>query len=427
MEKASQLIGRISHGALKELIPGLYGDPETHEKHKGRFIELLERHITLFGDREDVRIFSVPGRTELSGNHTDHNHGHVLAASVHLDTIAAVSPTPSYQAVLDSVGYQPVRVDLQDLEPQHEQRGTTDALVRGIAQQFSKNGIELSGFRANSSSEVFEGSGLSSSAAVEILIASIFNNLYADDRFGPVDLAQFGKYAENVHFGKPSGLMDQIACAIGGVASIDFIDPETPRIKNIQADFHASGYTLCVVNTGGSHANLTDNYAAIPQEMYQCARLFGQDTLRGIRLEQLVSQADRIRRQAGDRAFLRSYHFISEDLRAQQMAKALTTKDIDWYLTLCRESGISSSSFLQNLYPPVSPDQQGIPVAIALTEAFLKHTGACRVHGGGFAGTMQAYIPNELFTSYQQYMEQTFGKGSVTPLRIRQTPAGRIL
>lgn len=417
-----------------QLIPDktlqeLYGDSFDLQGMRDRFISLEKTHFALFRDAESPMFFSVPGRTELGGNHTDHNHGKVLAASVDLDTIGAVSASYSTEAVLISEGYPEVRVDVSDTQQREEEQGTTEALVRGIARFFQDKGIPVKGFLANTSSRVLKGSGLSSSAAVEIMIGSIFNELYADGSLEPLELAKAGQFAENRYFGKPSGLMDQIACACGGAACIDFQDPEHPAIETLEADFASMGYALCVVDTGGNHADLTDCYASIPGEMKGTAQLFGEDHLRQLDEQFILSQAQTIRKQCGDRAFLRCLHFFQDTRRASQQAEALRSHDIGSYLELVRQSGRSSILQLQNIYPPHLPEEQGISAALAMTETFFAKyflCGACRVHGGGFAGTIQAYIPLDFLEKYRIWMEGVFGKGCVTPLKIRNLRAGRI-
>nr|MDA3834204.1 galactokinase [Spirochaetales bacterium] len=301
---ASEHIQRIQNGILEPLLSELYGSEASAGEQSERFISLLERHIQLFGDSPDVRIFSTPGRTELGGNHTDHNHGRVIAGSIHLDTIAAAAPSGSNQVILDSVGFEPVRVDLNSLTKVLQEKGTTDALVRGIAMALNRREIPVTGFTANTSTRVLKGSGLSSSAAVEILIGSIFKNMAGDKTLSPIDLALCGKFAENNYFEKPSGLMDQTACAHGGIIGIDFIDPDNPKVEQLSFDFRKAGYTLCVVDTGGNHANLTPEYAAIPQEMGMVAAFFGKQVLREITIEQVVESAAKLRVAVGDRPIL---------------------------------------------------------------------------------------------------------------------------
>ncbi len=423
----SSLLKRIRTGDLEQIYPSLYGAVYDTDGQNRRFSALVERHITLFGESRDSRIYSTPGRTELGGNHTDHNHGHVLAASINLDTIAVASPSDDMIAVLDSEGFDPVIVDLSSLEMQQDEAGTTAALLRGIAARMAASGCHIRGFRANTSTQVLKGSGLSSSAAIEILIGTILNDLYHDGSYSPVELAILAGYAENTYFGKPSGLMDQIACAYGGIVGIDFNDMEHPAIDALTCDIQREGYTLMVVDTGGDHAALTPEYAAIPTEMRAVAQALGKETCRELDMEVLVTAAAHLRKTVGDRAVLRAYHFLQEDTRVVAMIRALKNRQFDRYLNLVKESGDSSAKYLQNLYLSSSPFEQGIPLALAITEEFLGDQGACRVHGGGFAGTIQAYIPNDLTADYITRMESLFGKGTVTRLAIRRIPAARIM
>ncbi len=424
--QSTRLLEKISEGMLHEIYPKLYGAFYTAEDMDSRYSTQVRRHQELFGSDEPVRIYSTPGRTELGGNHTDHNHGHVLAASINLDTIAVVSPADDMIAILDSEGFDPVVMDLSDLSIHPEEEGTTEALLRGIAAKFAEHGCKIRGFKAATSTRVLKGSGLSSSAAIEVLIGTILNDLYGDYACSTTDLAIYGKYAENVYFMKPSGLMDQIACANGGIVGIDFADTASPVIDPVSYDFRAKGYTLCVVDTGGNHANLTPEYAAIPIEMRGVAEAMGKTTCHETTFEELLGQLKGLRETVGDRAVIRAIHFFFEDRRAADMVGTLQKDDIDSYLSMVRESGKSSGMFLQNLYPTSLPSEQGVTLALAMTEGFLMGAGAARVHGGGFAGTIQAYIPNERFSDYVIMMERVLGKGVVTPLAIRNTPTTRI-
>ncbi|MDR1957253.1 MAG: galactokinase [Treponema sp.] len=386
-----------------------------------------------------IRFFTAPGRTELGGNHTDHNHGKVLAGSVQLDVAAAVLPREDKQVIFRSTGYPDVRIDLADLSPRTSERGTTEALVRGVAAELAAQGLAVGGFTANADSTVLPGSGLSSSAAVEVLFGAIFDQLYGEGTRSALELAKIGQKAENAYFGKPSGLMDQIACAYGGAVLIDFADEQEPNVKPVRIDLESSGLCLGVVNTRGSHADLTPEYAAIPEEMKAVARFFGKSVLRELDRETLVARAESVRKAAGDRAFLRALHFFNENHRVDGMHIALEQADaasgearsaaLKQYLRRVNESGDSSWELLQNLYTPHDPREQGLALALTLTRAFfdfLKKPGkapvplwACRVHGGGFAGTIQVYIPREYQDSYRVALESVFGPGAFTPLRIR--------
>ena len=373
-------------------------------------------------------VFSTSGRTELGGNHTDHNLGKVLAGSINLDTIAAVHTVGGNTVSFASEGYPAISVDISDLDVHEDLFGTTEALIRGVAAAMAKRGGKTCGFCANVSSSVFKGSGLSSSAAVEVLVGTIFNSLFNDNRFSTTELAIMGQEAENIHFGKPSGLMDQVACANGGIVGIDFKDPAKPVITPIEIDFADFGYNLVITTTGGNHADLTADYASIPSEMRTVARYFGKKALRDVDPQQFLSQIGDLRKAVGnDRAVLRASHYFQENYRVDCMISALRDRDFGRYLSLVRSSGDSSFRYLQNIYSPKAAGEQGISLALAMTEMFLKNEGAFRVQGGGFAGTIEAYIPLEKTGAYFSHMESLFGKGCCTILAIRNLPTARVM
>ena len=428
-----------------ELLESLYGPPGLAQARK-RYAALVEgllgmaarpvrdaqgRAVSGFpGAQEDLQLFSAPGRTELGGNHTDHNQGKVLAAAVHLDIAAALAPREDHLAVLRSAGYPDTLVDLTDLAPRREEQGTTAALIRGIAAGFAGRGIRVRGFSANAGSTIPSGAGLASSAALETLIGQIFNALSGGSRLSPREIVRIGQQAEYAYFGKPSGLMDQTVCALGGALHIDFADPQEPECAALAADVPSQGYALCVTDTRSSHADLTDEYAAIPREMEAAARFFGKTALGELTLEALMEQAPELRKRLGDRPLLRAIHFFNENNRVDAMREALektsaaldrTEQRLAWegYLALVNESGDSSCRLLQNSYAPGRPQEQGIPLALELSRKMLASAGAWRVHGGGFGGTIQAYIPPGALDAYRRGMEAVFGPGAVTPLRIR--------
>lgn len=370
----------------------------------------------------DWKFFSVPGRTELGGNHTDHNHGKVLAASVHLDTVAAAGPSGDMVVTLYSEGYPgPYRVNLEDLAPDSSEAGDTAALIRGIAARFRELGHQIEGFNAWMHSEVQSGSGLSSSASVEVLIGAIFNELFNNGRIPPQIIAQIGQYAENVYFGKPCGLMDQTACAMGGTICIDFEDAQKVQILPVRFDFKATGYTLMVVHTGGNHADLTSDYAAIPEEMKMIAGAFGKPFLRQVMQEEFMLALPSLRGKYSDRALLRAIHFFEENKRVDLQREALERGDFKAFLKEVKASGTSSLCWLQNGFSPDHPSEQGISLALAISASYIHTTGAgvCRVHGGGFAGTIQTYLPTEAVADYSRLMTAVFGEKAVTPLHIR--------
>jgi len=450
----NDLLKKINTDYAAKVFTGLYQESGV-EAARSRYIKLI-LEILKDGFSEtnsnnkkgSLRIFSAPGRTELAGNHTDHNNGKVLAASIQMDSVAIVQERNDDIVFFRSSGFSDVKVKLTDsfgnydLNPKPEEAGKTEALVRGIAAEFNKRGYKVNGFTANASSTVLPGSGLSSSAALEVLIGRIFDSLYGKGKNGkqgmsPLEIAQIGQIAENEYFKKPCGLMDQTACATGGAVAIDFADVLNPAVKQIDFDLTAVGYTVCVVNTGGSHADLTPDYAAIPSEMKAAAAFFGKETLRELEKETVLKRAAEVRKALGDRALLRSLHYFDENVRVDAMTAALMemqkavindkkNEALGKYLNLVNESGNSSWKYLQNIYSVQNPQNQGISIALSLTKDFLRNnklSGACRVHGGGFAGTIQAYFPIEVIETYRTCMEAVFGTGSVTPLRIRSIGA----
>lgn len=413
---------------ISNLYSELYGERYSKEAMDKRFQALLDRHKELFGGSEDeTMLFSTAGRTELAGNHTDHNLGLVIAGTINLDTIAAVSLRDDSTVIVNSEGFPEVVVDISDLEVREEEKNTTQSLLRGIAKAFKDRGLKVGGWQANTTTRVLKGSGLSSSAAIEVLCAEIFNNLFNDDVLAPVELAKISQYAENVYFGKPSGLMDQIGCAQGGIVGIDFADNANPVLTPLDVNFEDYGYDLVIVDTKGNHADLTGEYAAVPAEMKQVAAYFGADCLRKVDYEEFIEKLPQLREAvSNDRAILRAIHFFDENMRVEAMLDCLKEKDIDGYLYYVEESGNSSFKYLQNVYPAINVKEQGLSLALALTEDFLSGEGACRVHGGGFAGTIQAYIPKELTDDYIDFMDSVFGEGSATVLAIRKRPTCRL-
>jgi len=417
----------IQHGALHTAYRGLYGSSYDRNDQDARFLALGEEHLRHFGEH-DFSLFSTAGRSELGGNHTDHNLGRVIAATIDLDTIAAVSRRADNTVVLISEGYPAVEVDLSSLEKVEGEENSTEALVRGIAFAFKKRGLVIAGWQANTSSRVLKGSGLSSSAAIEVLCATIFNHLFNDDALTPVELAIIGKFAENHYFGKPSGLMDQLACAHGGIVGIDFADEQHPLVTPIPVSFSDWGYHLVIVDTGGNHANLTPEYASVPIEMRKVAACFGKAQLREVAYTDFFASIKAVReRLNNDRALLRAIHFFEENRRVEAMLRALENKDIDAYLALVNKSGESSFCFLQNLYPTTLPTEQGLSLAVALTKSILAGDTAVRVHGGGFAGTIQAYVKEKDLEHYVKEMEKVFGRGSATVIGIRSTATACIV
>lgn len=390
-----------------------------------RYEKLITKFQEKFGETGGY-FFSTPGRTEIGGNHTDHNHGRVLAASVNLDSIAVATPTSAAEIVIDSEGYGQFHVTLDDLEMHPTETGTTTALIRGIAARFQQLGFKIGGFHACISSDVLPGSGLSSSASIEVLIGTILNFLYNDGKVSPETLALVGQFAENNFFGKPCGLMDQMACAVGGIITIDFENPQQPVVQRVDFDFAAENYKLMVVDTGGNHADLTDDYAAVPQEMRAVAAEFGKSVCRELSLQELLPKLKSLREKVGDRALLRALHFMGENERVVSQVEALEQGDFQRFLALVQDSGNSSFKWLQNVFTGKNIREQGVTLALALSEEYLAeiNAGACRVHGGGFAGTIQVFLPAEAVSAYVERMEPVFGAGSVRVLSIR--PVGTV-
>lgn len=402
--------------------------PQDTELQRERYQALLEGFEKHFGSNEGGEFFSAPGRTEVGGNHTDHNHGRVLAAAVNLDIAAYARKTDNNKAILKSSEYTKIDVvDLSELERKEEEDGVSAALLRGICARCRELGYTVGGFEAFTKSRVLKGSGLSSSAAFEVLVVTIISHLYNDGNIDPVTAAQIAQYAENVYFGKPSGLLDQMASSVGGFTFIDFKDPAKPVIQKVDFDITEAGYALCVVDTGGSHADLTGEYAAIPQEMKQVAAFFGKEVLRDVEKDQFYRRLGEVRKATSDRAVLRAMHFFDEDPLAEEERNALQQGDMESFQKMILASGASSFQRLQNVFASVSPLQQGLTLALALSQRVLEGKGAWRVHGGGFAGTIQAFVPLDLLEDYRRELESVFGEGACHVLSIRQAGGTKVL
>lgn len=409
-----------------EISKKLYGETEEILKTvKNRYLGAIEKFEKLYPSRDEIQVFSAPGRTEIGGNHTDHQHGCVLAAAVNLDVIGVVAFHNEKKIRIASEGYEAFEIQIEDLSIQSGESGSP-AITRGIVAKFAEMGVPVFGFDVYTTSEVICGSGISSSAAFETLIGTIIDSFYNQNKAGAVEIAKIGQYAENVYFGKKSGLMDQMVSSVGSLVFIDFEDTDKPLIESFNYDFNKNGYNICITDTKGSHANLTGDYVAIRDEMEQVASFFGKSYLRSVSEEDFFEKLPEIRKTCSDRAINRAAHFFSENSRAEQEANVLKNGDIKGFLTLVQESGDSSAMLLQNQYSLTQPTNQEIPLAIMLSKRILGNSGAVRVHGGGFAGTIQAFVPHSKLDSYRETMNRVFGENSCHVLRIRPVGGTRI-
>lgn len=417
--KASELISAVKNGALDNTLSELYGSKKI-EKSRDRYISACKNFISLYGDDGDVRLFSSPGRTEVLGNHTDHNCGKVVAGAVDLDVIAVVTATNDKIIKVKSEGYPEDVIDIENDEyPSTESYYTSKALIAGISNAISKKHFNVGGFRAYTTSNVQKGSGLSSSAAFEVLIGEIINQIYCEGKLNSIEIAKIAQYAENNYFGKPCGLMDQTACAVGGLVYIDFMIPDSPEVSSLDFDLSKFGYSLAIVATGGNHADLNDDYAAVPAEMKEIAKYFGEDTLRDVAPSSVIEAIKELRQYSSDRAILRALHFFNENERVDILRQAAQEGDIQTYLDAVRSSGASSMDLLQNVYTPKNPGEQPITLALELSDIYTNDS-AFRVHGGGFAGTIQIYLKEEEYEEYRKKMDTVFGSGSCRKLSFRK-------
>ena len=424
MKNTVELKKQFVKGEYDNLLTDIYLDENKIEYQRERYVKAIEKFEALYGEA-DVEIYSAPGRSEVSGNHTDHQHGEVLAASINLDAIAIVKKNDVVRVVSDN--YDMITISLDDIEKKDEEEGTTISLIKGVLAGLKKRGNAIGGFDAYITSDVLIGAGLSSSAAFETVIGTIVSGLYNDMKVSAVDIAIIGQYAENVYFGKPCGLMDQMACSVGSLVHIDFADKENPIIDPVSVDFDKFGYSLCITDTKGSHADLTHEYAAVPAEMRAVAAVLGKEVLHGTALKDLLKNADEIREKAGDRAFLRAIHFVTENVRVQNAVAALRAEDFDGFLKMIKASGDSSYKYLQNVYTNQDVQHQNVSVALAVSDTILGSNGVCRVHGGGFAGTIQAFVKNEAVKEYKETLDKVFGEGACAVLKVRKYGGMKVL
>lgn len=412
----TELKQSILNGKFDKEFIMLYGETEIA---RTRYCESVDEFVNLYGERENVRLFSAPGRTEIGGNHTDHQHGLVLAGSVNLDVVAIVSENDEGIVRIKSKGYKMDEVDVSDLEKKEDETGRARALVRGVLAAFKNAGYSVGGFNAYTISNVLKGSGLSSSAAFEVLVSNIVNGLFNNASVDAVSIAKYSQFAEREYFGKPCGLLDQMASSVGGFTYADFNNPQNPVVEKISLDLAASGHTLCVIDTGGNHANLTQDYADITLECKAVSECLGVQFLRDASEDEFYKNIADIRSKCGDRAVLRAMHIFNENRRVITQKSALRKGDFNTFFVCVKRSGESSYDLLQNVYSPSNSREQAISLALALTKQFLNGRGAYRVHGGGFAGTIQCYIPNKIFDDYKRMIEAVFGDGSCVKLFVR--------
>ena len=410
----------LSDGVHAARLASLYCcAPAETASEAARYTAVLDGLEKTFGSHSEAGLYSAPGRTEIGGNHTDHQHGRVLAGSVNIDMIAAAAPNDKNQLRVQSEGYDLCVIDLNDLEARKEEENTTASLLRGECAAFTQRGAKLAGLDVYISSNVPKGSGVSSSAAFEVLIGVILNDCFMTEKVSPIAIAQIGQWAENVYFGKPCGLMDQMASSVGNIITIDFASPAKPVVEPVAVDFSKAGLALCILDSGADHADLTDEYAAIPAECRAVAAVCGGEVLRDVPFEIFLANIPACRKQCGDRAVLRAFHIYADNDRVAKQVAALREGDFDTFLRLVNESGHSSWEYLQNVIPAGYKEHQEVAVTIAAAKHYLGGKGAVRVHGGGFAGTVQAFVPVEMLADFKANMEKILGAGRCHVLNIR--------
>ena len=418
MKKASLIIQDIQNNVYNDTFLDIYVDQEQLEHQKLRYVQAIEKFIDLYGNQE-VSIYSTPGRSEVCGNHTDHQHGEVLAAAINLDIIAVVAKDDTKIKIL-SDDYDIEAIHIDDLTLRENEKESSEGLIRGILARFQQLQHKIGGFVGYMTSDVLQGSGLSSSAAFEVMIGTILSGMYNDMKVDPVTIAKIGQYSENVFFGKPCGLMDQCACSVGSLIHIDFKDNENPIVEKINVDFPRFHHSLCIVDVHASHADLTEDYASIPEELKEVDHFFHQEYLRDVDEKEFYEHLTEVREAVNDRAVLRAIHVFKENKRVQQAVQSLKQEDFDTFKTIVKASGESSFKYLQNIYSNHYVGQQAVSLALALSENLLGAHGVCRVHGGGFAGTIQAFVEDDYVEAYKQGIEKYFGEGSCHILKIRK-------
>ena len=419
MKTTTNLISEIKGGNFDERLLDIYADDTMLSYQKDRYVKAIQKFEELYGVNE-VEIYSAPGRSEVGGNHTDHQRGQVLACGLNLDVIAIVAPTNDGIIKIVSDDYNIDEINVADLEKRDSEENTSESLIRGVAKRLQDEGYKIGGFKTFMTSDVLRGSGMSSSAAFEVAIGTILSGLYNDMKISPVFIAQASQYAENVYFGKPSGLMDQMASSVGSLVNIDFEDEKNPIINKVEVDFAKFGHSLCIVDTKGSHADLTPEYASVPVDMKKVASYFGKEVLREVKEEDFYANVKDIRDKFGDRPIVRAIHFYFDHNNVTDEVNALKNGDFEEFKRLITASGNSSFKFLQNVYPASDVDHQGLSVGLGVSEKILGNKGAVRVHGGGFAGTIQAFVPNDMVEQYKEAMDGLFGEGSCHVLKVRK-------
>lgn len=423
----NELIAAINDGTYDENLKAVYVTDKAVEEQKPRYVETLNDFGELFGYDREVNIMSAPGRTEVCGNHTDHNNGKVLAASINLDAIAVVSKNDDNIIRVKSKGHKMNVVDLDDLVPNEANFGSSTTLVQGVAATIKNLGYTVAGFDACTTSDVMGGSGLSSSAAFEVLLGSVLSYMFNDGKISPVEIAKVAQYSENVFFGKPCGLLDQMASSVGTFVTIDFKSTKDPVIKKIDFDFSKSGHSLCIVDTHGNHSDLTDDYAAVRAEMESVAQALGKNVLREVSYEEFFAALPELTGRVNDRAILRAIHFFNENKRVEKAVECLENNDFEGFKQVIIDSGRSSFMLNQNVYTPKNPTEQKLSLALAISKELLDGKGAWRVHGGGFAGTIQAFVPNDMLDEYKKTIEGVFGEGSCHVLIIRPVGGTQVI
>ena len=433
MKQVTQIINEVKAGQFKDLLKDIYVDESMIGYQEERYAKALESYVNLYGEQE-VELYSAAGRSEVGGNHTDHQRGRVLAASINLDAVAVVNKNDDgairiVSAIKAGEGYKDMTIELNafDMDLREEEKETSLALVRGVLKGLKDRGYEIGGFNAYITSDEFVGSGLSSSAAFEVIVGTILDGLYNDMKVSMVEIAQIGQFAENVYFGKPSGLLDQMACAIGGLITIDFADKANPVVNKVDVDFEEKGYSLCIVDTKGSHDDLTDEYAAVPYEVKKVAEFFGKEVLREVDEAEFMANIPALREKLGDRAILRAIHFFGDNARVADQVAALANDEFDKFLGMIKASGDSSYKYLQNVYTTKDVQAQNVSIALAVSEKVLGDNGVCRVHGGGFAGTIQAFVKNEFVPTYKAALDNVFGAGACHVLKVRKYGGMKIM